>query len=57
MKHILIFRALLKGYHYKNTYRDSLIDYIDYYESSCLGSNIARMYREELERLDRLVDR
>lgn len=56
----IMFWSLLKGSHSKKAYRDRLIKKINFYEHDYLGfsgSEFVKMFREELERLDRLVDR
>lgn len=52
-----ILKSSLRLYHSKKSYREYLIWSIDYYGHSNPGSKFARICEEELERLDRLVDR
>ena len=52
-----ILQSLLKDCRSKNDYKDYLIWCIDYYGSSDFSHKFARICEEELERLDRLVDR
>ena len=47
----------LNLYHSKKAYKNYLLWSIDYYGSSDFSHKFARICEEELERLDRLVDR
>ena len=57
MEYNSLLSSSLNFYHSKKAYRHYLIWSIDYYGSIDFSHKFARICEEELERLDRLVDR